>query len=529
MDPDLEDAIAAIIEAEEAIDNDPLAFTVFNPAQLRGFRAVTVEGVKIVICPMPNGIGKTFMLAALMGAIQWPTWNPAFAHPLFREWPYKRDLRFVSNAELVKDTGAFQQAIKDLWPRGRYAFGRGVGKPYYSQWETDSGFIGDVLTFDQSQQQHAGPTKGAVFISEPGPKRIVSENLARLRAGGFLFWEMTPLNYASYAKDEYIDKGGLFDEQGAQVAKIEVVTGDIEENCREHAPGGQLPHNEIAATVASWPIEEREARKTGGFMHLAGRVYTKYSRENGNIIPVLPDYHQECFDKGKWTLYQTIDPHDRKPWAVGWHAVFPNEDVVTIAELPSDLLFHETPNSPAEWDVEYYREATLATEKALGVNAHLRYGDPNFCNAPKLGPSSIAVLLAGPCRRCSSEGDPVKRALLPIQCDHRIALSNPPNSIPEGHLAVRTAIGNVQEGKRAKYLTLEHCANHVYGLTHYGYKDERNTDDRGPSETPLLVNKDFPDGVRYGYLAKWRYVPQDASVSIGGVKLKKRGRGWHVS
>lgn len=526
----------AILEAEACIDADPLAYTEFNPVQIRAVRAFTVDGAKMILMVKPNGVGGTFVLAALMAAVQWPTFNPLFAAPIFTSWPYKKQLRFISTTQMVGDGDPFQVAVRELWPKGRYTQRRGTGKGYFSHITSDTGFDTDVLTYNQHPQEHAGSTKGAIFASEPPPKPILSENLARLRAGGKFFGEFTPLSYAAYVKDEYVDKGGLYlknKETGKldKVGKIEVVTGDIEENCADHTPGGQLPHREIESTVASWPIEEREARLTGGFMHLAGRIYTQFSRENGNLIQELHPYHQELYNAGRFNLVHTLDPHDRKPWAAGWHGIFPNDDRITISELPSDLLFHEVSSAPAEWDVEWYRESILETERALfealGLKLPVdRWIDPNFGNSPKLGSVTVKQLLAGPCEKCSGEGNPAKRSALKVPCAHRLVYQDAPNSIPQGHTIVRGAIGCAKEGKRAKYMVLEpYCPNHAYAMAHYGYKEEKRPDERGPSEDPQLVHKDYPDGVRYMYLAVPGFKEPSAPIMAKRLHVRRGGRG----
>ena len=69
LTPDLlEDVVDAILEAEACIDADPLAYTEFNPVQIRAVRAFTVDGAKMILMVKPNGVGGTFVLAALMAS-----------------------------------------------------------------------------------------------------------------------------------------------------------------------------------------------------------------------------------------------------------------------------------------------------------------------------------------------------------------------------------------------------------------------------------------------------------------------------
>ncbi|KKN22447.1 hypothetical protein LCGC14_0914970, partial [marine sediment metagenome] len=504
-----------LIDAEKAIDSDPLLFTEFNPYQLRCINKFTNKP-NMLISAAPNGIGKTFVPVALMGAIMFGSANPLFAGAVFKNWPFPKQLRFVSTTVNVSDNEAFQTAIQMLWPRGEYRMKRGGGKGYYSEIQAND-FTVDVLSFNQPRLEHASGTKGLVVASEPCPdKRIISENLARLRAGGIFYWEMTPINYAPYAKDDYLDKGGLFDEQGREVGTIVAVPGNVHENCRQCTKGGQLDHKQIEAVIASYPYEEREARREGSFMHQAGLIYQLYG--DLNEINEFPKYHQECWDKGKYNLAHVMDPHDRKPFALGWYAIFPNDDVIAIAEYPN-IIYHETHSTNDT--VESYRAVIVDTNKDLDHPIDRMLIDPNFGNTPKLGDLTVKQLFARPCLDC-------KDAKKEDSCGHRLLYTDPPDSIVEGHMLVRNAIGNPKEDKRPKFFILKpNCPNHCYAMRHYGFKEEKNPDQRGPGTQPLLVHKDYPDLVRYLYNFGATY--REPSGPLRLVKMKKRGRGTHAT
>ena len=527
---EIESRIDSVVDTLELIESDPLAFTLFNPAQFRCFDAVS-EKPDIIIARMPNGIGKTYGMVAVMGAIMWPTRNPNFDAEIFHKWPYRKELRIVSTSKAVEDNEAIQTAIAELWPKGRFDMARGAGKGYYSNLSTDTGFSIDVLTYNQQAIEHESGTKGAIFMSEPPPRRLMGSNLSRLRMGGFLYLEMTPLEYANYIKTDYEDKGGLFAEDGRQVGRIIIVTGNIEENCKDHTEGGQLPHEKIESLIASYPIEERELRKSGDYGALSGLIYKTYG--DHNEIDELEGYWQECWDSGNFNLCQIIDPHDRKPWAVGWKAVFPNDDVVTIAEFPDENqpMFHEILSSPYG-GVEFYRALTIATEKAIGRVADRRFMDPRFGNSPKSGEESnftIKEMISRACKKCrDSMGDERARQ----ECAHKLVYTDPPSfsgSIGEGHTLVRSALGSPREGKRPKLYHMRHCRNHVFAYRNYGWKQENHPEKRGISEDPELVHKDFPDLDRMFYLAGGhRYKEPVSKKALKFVKLKRRGRSNHV-
>ena len=330
---------------------------------------------------------------------------------------------------------------------------------------------------------------------------------------------MTPLTYAAYVKDDYIDKGGLYNDKGEKVGRIEVITGDIEDNCKDHTPGGQLPHEEIERTIASYPIEERELRKTGKFGHLAGLVYQKWG--DHNELDAFPSYHQELWDKGKFDLWHMADPHDAKPFALGWMAVFPNHDAIFFAEYPDDAFppFHEMRSF--DHQPEDYRQVILATEKGIEKPADTRIIDPNFGNSPKLGSETVKQRWAGACKACKDKGKDAESV-----CAHRLFYEDAPD-YSRGALAVRRAIGNVDEGVRPKLYALKSCKNFCYGMRHYGYKIEKHPEINGPSDRVMLVHKDYPDLVRYAFLRGVKYRGEIGKPT--GVKLKQRGRWRSVS
>lgn len=496
------------LEAEYRILADPLAYTLFNPAQLRIIKAVDPQAgeILVVVVVMGNGTGKTFGLGAIWAAIMFGTANPLFAH--LQDWPFAKELRVVSTTAALEDKGPIQIAMSMMFPAGRWSQGRGVGKGYYSQGKAGQ-FSWDVMTYNQNPKDFASHTKGAVFMSEPPSKPIFTECATRLRGGGLLFMEMTPMTYAAWVKEDLIDPGQLT-LNGKKVGRVAVVRGDIHENCSDHNVGGQLPHSTIDATMALWPRAERKARKAGLFMSLAGRIYPEWGPRNE--WDVLPVYHQECWDSGRVRLVEVLDPHDRKPFALTWFAVFPNDDVVAIAEWPAEP-YQDFDMSPVA-DIEEYRALILETEKELGRTADRRLEDPNFGNTPKTGTGQTPKqMLAGPCRDCIKKK---KEA----ECPHKLFHSDPPNAIETGHIMVRGAVGT--ETVRPKLYSLKDCINFRYGMEHYGYKENKDPS-RGYSVAPEMIHKDFPDLVRYLYnggLGKWWETPKP--LTMWAPKLRGR-------
>ena len=316
--------------------------------------------------------------------------------------------------------------------------------------------------------------------------------------------ECTQLDLAAYLEEMADDAGGIvrggiqygnLKLDGKKVGEVRIVRGDIEESCSEHHNGHQS-HAAIEATIAGWPPEEREARRTGKPLRLSGRIYPNWS--DANELVDLPAYHQERWDRGEVKIVSVIDPHDRKPWACAWFAVFPQNDVVTIAEWPP-LDFHAAKSSPIT-DIESYRDMILETEADIGFPIWRRIMDPNFGAAPKSGTGeSVMDMLRKPCRSCLAAGD---REAAHTGCKHRLIYMGAPNEIREGHMLVRSAVGDPAKQVRPKFYTMKDaCPNMNYGMRRYAYREEKNPL-KALSENPQYILKDFPDLPRYLFNSK---------------------------
>lgn len=471
-------------------NSDPVRLYKANIAQIRFYQAIQnpkKESLTVVLLLKGNRAGGSWGLVTAWSAIMFGTSHKHIqGSPFNSKWPFVKSARLASPMGSLGDKGPIQSAIASLFPPQRYIQGRGAGKGYYSQGSTDTGWTWDVLTYDQAALQAAGANKGLILMSEPPPQNIFTECLTRLSGNGLMIVECTRLDMADYL-DEYVDAGGLILD-GKKVGEVRVVEADIHDACREHS-NGHMAHSAIEATIAGWPIEEREARKTGKRLAKSGRIYTRWGVDNE--LDSLPGYHSLCWEQGKFNLVQVQDPHDRKPWALAWFAVFPNHDVVAVAEWPP-FSFKDTVTSPV-FDPEEYREIILAAEEEIGWIPDTRLMDPNFGHTPGKGAhgQTIKSVLAGACRKCQKPDNS-----LPF-CGHSLNYLDPPDSIPEGHMLVRRAIGEPEKLLRPKvYALKEACPNFCYGMRHYGYREETRAG-KAISETPELIYKDFPDLVRY--------------------------------
>src|SRR5258706_7802975 len=323
---------------------DPIESFKYNNAQVRFFDAIgnpKTGTLTIVLMLKGNRAGGSWGLITAWSAIMFGTSHRLLkGSPLGEHWPFVKSARLAAPMGSLGDKGPIQTAIASLFPFNRYSQGRGSGKGYYSQGSADTGWSWDMLTYDQATLQAAGATKGLILMSEPPPQNIFTESITRLSGDGLLIAEFTRLDMADFI-DEYVDAGALILD-GKKVGEVRVVEADIHDACLEHS-NGHMPHSAIESAIAAWPVEEREARRTGKKLAKSGRIYTRWGSENE--LEELPAYHRQCWDSARFNLVQVQDPHDRKPWAIAWFAVFPNSDVVAVAEWPA-FSFKDTITSP---------------------------------------------------------------------------------------------------------------------------------------------------------------------------------------
>jgi hypothetical protein len=297
-----------------------IRYVKFNGGQMRWFREIEKPDPFIVVNAAGNGLGKTYSGVAILGFILWPHLAPKeFRIPLIMDWKFPKRARIVSTPKEVEEIGAIQTTIKELWPKSRYTPHK-KGKNYPSQFKTDTGWVVDVMTFDQNQSEFAGPNLGLLLINEPPPEPIFKECLARTRKGALVLVAMTTLFDTPWVADGILDK--------ADGKDIRVIYADIEENCKVHGTNGTLEHDQIEKILAQFDPDEREARKTGKPITLSGALFKAFNQD----VHVLKD--EPRIPSSGVQFYQAIDPAIGKPFFCIWGFVDANGFMTIYDEYP---------------------------------------------------------------------------------------------------------------------------------------------------------------------------------------------------
>lgn len=304
--------------------DEALRYFAPNPAQKRFVDEIAREGRFIVVNGGGNGEGKTYILIATLGAFMWPALAPAcFQAPIFQNFPYPKRIWIISNPSELGKTGAIQPTIDKLWPANKFKAEKD-GHSYNSIFHSDTGWEVALKSTEQAVREFRGANVGVIAINEPPPEDIFNESLARLRMGGLVIGAMTSLDDEPWVVDGILEKHDGKD--------YRIVYGNVEENCKDHTPGGTLSHDQIEKILSKFPADEQEARRTGKPLSLSGRIFKSFDRS----IHVLKD---EVRPRGDVSIVQVIDPAGGKPFAIQWAYADAGGNVTIFDEWPNTPFF----------------------------------------------------------------------------------------------------------------------------------------------------------------------------------------------
>lgn len=180
------------------------------------------------------------------------------------------------------------------------------------------GSVIHVLSNDQDDRAFEGPSGHWAWFDEPTTHR----KFAGIRRGlvdydGICWLTMTPLA-EPWINDTLVSKANDAD------GRIRVFYYSIWDNCVTN--GGTLSVRAIMSFLEDVPEEERQAREHGIPLHLAGLVFPEWR-------PQAPFYVPEFRIPEEWPRVCVIDPHPRKPIAVLWAAISPDNIIYVYRSL----------------------------------------------------------------------------------------------------------------------------------------------------------------------------------------------------
>jgi phage terminase large subunit-like protein len=213
--------------------------------------------------------------------------------------------------------GVIFQKLREWAPKSQLRGGR-FDKAYdksLRKLSFQNGSTIDFLTFEQDLDKFGGAAKHRIHYDEEPPSNIRKEGLMRLiDYGGDELFTMTPLHGMSWMFDEIWEPWTK--------RKLEdgiVVLVDMDDN-------PYLDEVTKIRVLKGLSKEERDARKSGRFVHFAGMIYDDFSR-NMHVIPEIREVPPGS------RIYVGIDPGMRHMAAVVWTYLTTEDTLVVFDEL----------------------------------------------------------------------------------------------------------------------------------------------------------------------------------------------------
>lgn len=342
---------------------------------------------KVIVALDANRTGKSRTIMEIAKNIFWPCDEKWFGwwegESVFKKWPFpEKSFRITGTPTAVSENGSLMIEMKKAWPRGKYTLDK-AGKNYYSQISTDTGFLGDVMTYEQSREEYEGKTLSLVISDEPPKPSLIGAIMSRLMQGIWIIGA-TPINCGIFLDilDDLEEKG----------AKVKRVSGTIWQNDKDSGKPNHLDtkrglwsKQEIDEYVATIPLDERESRLEGKASNKSGKIYPMYDDSFPN-----DSRHVKYIDIAKGFLatcncYMAIDPSPKYFPFIKWYAVTPDNKVIVYNEFPTKkylggVYFDE---------IRHTRQFNLSMEQLAaiikacdfrehGANVLARIPDPRF-------------------------------------------------------------------------------------------------------------------------------------------------------
>lgn len=523
------------LELKKKTQNNPLCRFTPNGKQQEAISLVGEGKLKIFVLSAGNGFGKTAMAVNLIGNIIWGAqpfvkkcgtleeycdihsdinwvdeWGDPpksfYKGPIYDKWPFPKVLRIASDQKNVDDEGAVQEEIDRWWPKDRFKGEKGK-YPFRSKMRTDSGWRADVLTYEMEAKQFESKTLGLIWFDEPPPSRIWGSVISRMRRGGIIIITMTPLFEAAYLFNEIIEKA-------PSDAEIDFIYADVEDNCIEHGIRGVLRHEDIASMVKRYPPAEREARKSGAFLALSGRIHSDF-KEDVHCKPaihgesIIPTRQQILMSPENYQFYQVIDPHDRKFDAVGYYAMDMSGRKYVLDEWPDKSMMPYSELGERTLDYSQTVQILKKKERLLGLeNIKItRLMDKRFASNKTSRGSGT-----------SKRGKTVKREFEDAYGKRAYFLTNMLDDWTACRNKLDFSLQIQSDGLPMLIFFQEYCQNHIFALRNWLWDrwQGKTQEIRDIKEKPQEKNSDFPRLLHYFLIFDPRF----------NVKAAKQNESW---
>jgi hypothetical protein len=481
------------IQFAQGIVIDPMRFYCPGGPQERYINTVanSIEHTKIpvILCTFANGVGKTTTTIQILFNLIFGPQNGWFDYPIFRSFPFPKNIWYVSTAEALRMT--IQPIITDLLaskynPARRYQEFKD-GRSLISRMVIEKeGWQISFKTFDQDPKTFEAANVGVIVLDEPAPEAIWKAIKSRRRMGCITLLPMTPLDCPPYIFDE-IAKAAKQGRKGYYHLEASVY-----EACKKRGIRGHLDPDIVDAMVADYDPDELQARAYGKPMYYSRLIFYELAQHLHYVEPIeypIPSHSR---------ILHIVDPHDARPSAAAWIAQTSNGRYIVFDEYPTDKSSHY-------WEMKKGLDTKQEVEAWIKIEErHKKEGlyPPNTRIVRILDRHFGWQTRGG--KTFAQQYLEAGRALgKNFNFQSSYSAQDEHKEVEFGHREVRRAIKQLEDG-RPGVIVHKNCYHTWQGLTHYIRRKltGKTADDRAESDGVIVEKyKDFPDLLRYAVCA----------------------------
>ena len=379
------------------------------------------------------------------------------------------------------------------------------------RWPDSWGGISTIqmTSYDQDVAAFSGSSMHLVLHDELPPSDIYRENQLRvLDVRGQIITAFTPPDEAGANRADvswffdYVYEPGL--PGPSKHPHIDTFNLLTEKN-------GALNAQDIEDLSERLTEQQREARLYGRFVHLSGVIFSLFTRvesmwcfrcgkramtQDGRCLTCSGDNTTEFTHviepfplPATWPILFVIDPHPRKPDALGWFAVTPSDDLMMVGNLEAEGTAKDVAKVVREYEEIHH----------FAVSRRLM--DPNMATETNDKQQRGWTMRRG----YDAEG---------LRCD----LAN--DEMTAGIQTVMEYLKPDTISRRPRLTFFSTCARAIQGMSRWSWDEWTRQGDREPKERVSERHKDHADLVRYAVMDR----PSFSGYRMSGTFEHKRSR-----
>ena len=499
---DLREAYIALSSLEAAWLAQRICF--YEPlvhGDQRDFFSKQCANIRLVLGDNRSGKSETGVVEAVSHMLGYRPWLDEDHPDRIVKLPSGRPIPVPNIGRVVAQD--YQQAIRqNIWPKfqkylphGSYTVrtdNRGIPVEVRMK-KAYGGSVCYFMSDDQDDMVFEGTNGHWFWVDEPiGYRKYIALTRGLVDFGGHCWLTLTPLSQP-WISDVIESRGN--DPDG----KVVVFEFSIWDNCTE--VGGHLPREAIEEFIANLSPDEKAARIGRQWLHLQGRIFKEWHAK--------PPYWISPFNiPNTWPRVCCIDPHPRKPIAVLWVAISPDNQKFVYRELFDETLVTVRDVADRMKELEGWEKVGKKlkfTEEAEPIA--MRLIDPSSQENERTSGESVFS-------RFNREG--------------MFCMLARKRNILAGLDAIHEALKIKGDWQEPGVVVFNTCPTVKMNFARYVYDDwasSKQRDDKGPKQTVKKINDDMIDNIRYIFQANITYKMLTFSLQQNGHSRRERGIG----